>query len=84
MPKPRDDVREELIDLLLDGLIKIETKDEVNDDEFEMIIRRAKPADERSYQAHIRKLGLTVVDEFEFAEQAYYSITFETGIEKVV
>ncbi len=30
----------------------------------------------RSYQAHVRKLGMTVVDEFEFTGKNYYTLAF--------
>ena len=36
-------------------------------------------ANQRSYNAHTRKLGLVVVDEFEFSGQAYYSLAFDTA-----
>ena len=34
---------------------------------------------ERSYQAHTRKLGMVVIDEFEFSGRQYYGLAFDTG-----
>ena len=34
----------------------------------------------RSYKAHTQKLGMTVVDEFEFSGQAYYGLAFDTAL----
>lgn len=41
---------------------------------------------ERSYQAHTRKLGMTVIDAFEFSGRSYYMLSFDTSrsvIEKI-
>lgn len=38
-------------------------------------INRANP---RSHRAHTAKLGMAVIDEFEFGERAYYGLAFET------
>lgn len=35
---------------------------------------------ERSYKAHVNKLGMMVVDEFEFGGREYYSLVFSTAI----
>ena len=32
----------------------------------------------RSYQAHTRKIGITVIDEFEFSGRNYYALAFDT------
>ena len=34
---------------------------------------------ERSYNAHIHRLGMTVIDEFAFSGREYYSLAFDTG-----
>ena len=34
---------------------------------------------ERSYKAHTRKLGMVVVDEFEFSGREYYGLAFDTA-----
>lgn len=34
---------------------------------------------ERSYAAHTRKLGMTVIDEFEFNGRNYYGLAFDTS-----
>ncbi len=34
---------------------------------------------ERSYKAHISKLGMIVVDEFEFSGREYYGLAFDTA-----
>ena len=34
---------------------------------------------ERSYAAHTRKLGMTVIDEFEFSGRNYYMLAFDTS-----
>ncbi len=34
---------------------------------------------ERSYKAHSRKLGMIVIDEFEFSGQEYYGLAFDTA-----
>ncbi|MCP3955568.1 MAG: GNAT family acetyltransferase [Desulfobacterales bacterium] len=33
----------------------------------------------RSYRAHTRKLGMAVIDEFEFSGREYYGLAFDTG-----
>ena len=38
-------------------------------------INRANP---RSHRAHTAKLGMAVIDEFEFSEREYYGLAFET------
>ena len=35
---------------------------------------------DRSYKAHTRKAGMTVVDEFEFSGKNYYSLAFDTAL----
>ena len=35
---------------------------------------------QRSYNAHTRKLGMTVVDQFEFDGRPYYSLAFDTHV----
>lgn len=34
----------------------------------------------RSFEAHTRKLGLTVIDEFEFDGRPYYGLVFDTAV----
>jgi len=33
----------------------------------------------RSYQAHVRKLGLEVIQEFEFGENYYWEMVYDTS-----
>ena len=35
---------------------------------------------QRSFEAHTRKLGLEVIDEFEFGDKSYYGLAFDTAI----
>jgi len=35
---------------------------------------------ERSLAAHIRKLGLSLIDEFEFSGRSYYGLAFDTSV----
>ncbi len=40
-------------------------------------------ANRRSYEAHTRKLKMTVIDRFEFNYNNYYSLAFDTAISVV-
>ena len=33
----------------------------------------------RSYEAHVRKLGLSVIQEFEFNNNSYYELVYDTS-----
>ena len=37
-------------------------------------------ANQRSYRAHTRRLGMTVVDEFQYGEREYYCLAFDTAV----
>ena len=37
----------------------------------------------RSYEAHVRKLGLEVITEFEFNNNNYYELVYDTSVKLV-
>lgn len=43
---------------------------------FEVGVTFISTVNSRSYQAHVRKLGMTVVDEFDFTGKNYYTLAF--------
>ncbi len=47
--------------------------------QYSMGITFINQVNDRSYKAHIKKLGMVVVDKFEFSDRNYYALAFDTA-----
>ncbi|HBG19264.1 MAG TPA: hypothetical protein DDY32_08320 [Desulfobulbaceae bacterium] len=63
------------------GLFVVESDDQVHGcPRFSVGITFINKGNERSYRAHARRLGMTVVDEFQHGGREYYSLAFDTAV----
>ena len=46
---------------------------------FEILVTFVNVINERSYAAHKRKLGLDTIQEFEFNDNRYYEMVYDTS-----
>lgn len=53
---------------------------EVMSDRFPILVTFINKINPRSYEAHTRKLGLEVIQEFEFNNNNYYELVYDTSV----